>query len=149
MINTNTVEKILSQKLKLMQQFCELTELLQHALRDEDMQKINDLLDARQRVINHIDELDGQLADYRPALACACPNPVNGNRIGDMRQVEEKIQECLMRARELDREIQETIKQKYQGMVKNIGTVRVARRAETMYRKKAASRYGYFVDKKK
>jgi hypothetical protein len=145
--DSNTVQDMLGQKLELMRRFCSLTELLLKALDSEDMQKFNELLEARQEIINQVNKLDEVNAGNPAAGADA--NPVNSNQPGEMQQIRRKIQECLLRAREMDGQMQTFIEQRFRNMAKNMGNVRVARRAETMYRKKATSQHGYFVDKKK
>lgn len=144
----NVVNDVLGQKLELLRQFCDLTELILQALDDEDMHKLSDLLGARQGVIDQVDDLNSRLVSHGFDIT-AGNIKLCGGQTGQTQQIMAEIKVCLAKAQDMDRHVHTIIQQRYRDLTKNVSAVRVAREAETMYRKKAVSRYGYFVDKKK
>ncbi|TYO95492.1 flagellar export chaperone FlgN [Desulfallas thermosapovorans] len=148
MNSDDLIAGMLDQKLELLGQFCALTESMLNALGDEDMQRFNDLLECRQDVIDRVNDLDVRLAKCGIPFSPGDIRP-EGVQPGARQQITGEINACLTKAREMDRQIHTIIQQRYRDLTKNASAVRVARQAENIYRKKTASRYGYFIDKKK
>jgi Na+/phosphate symporter len=144
----------LQKKLALLQEFFHLTVLQQQALDGGDMQKFNELIEARRKIIDIVDGLDTEIAfreqAYRAGARQADFHDATTEKlIRDVQRVKQNIQECLQQIQKTDRQVMQELEKKHHALVKAMGKMRTARQADALYRKKAQQVRAYFIDKKK
>lgn len=148
------VRDALRQKIALVNEFTRLGETLQAVLKSGDVDGLQQVLAARQRVIDAINELDRRVAPAAqnnpgkgmPGLS---GDTAEGGIAGEIRQLAGEARRCLERALEMERQVKAGLEQCCQELDHNLDTLRAARRAGNMYRQRARQLGGYFVDSKK
>ncbi|SFQ96988.1 hypothetical protein [Desulfoscipio geothermicus] len=144
----------LQKKLALLQEFCLMTTLQQQALAGDDMQKFNELIEARQKIIDIVDGLDKEIIIREQAYLANARQAVFHNAaaeklVRDMQRLKQNIQDCLLQVQEINRQVMQELEEKHHALVKSMGKLRTARQADNLYRKKARQMRAYFIDKKK
>ncbi|MBF7081969.1 flagellar export chaperone FlgN [Desulfallas sp. Bu1-1] len=147
------VRDILRQKLELMQEFACLAELLQSALKSREMDKFQEVIERRQRIIEKVNGLDRKLSHTEKInpgnLFTLSDDAVPGDITGEIRELIGELRQCLVRVREIDQKTKADLERDYHDLVRNLDALRTAKQARNMYRKKARQVEGYFVDKKR
>ena len=146
--------ELLEKKNGYLKEFLRLTVLQKQALSEINMDRFNELLAAKQAVIEQVDLLDVELILYRtgghnPGGDKANPtmNLVPGaNKKAELELV---TKQYLQQIRVLDIEINELMKHNLNETIKSVNGLQVARRTETAYRNNARAAHSYFINKQR
>ena len=154
MDNKKKFTLLLKKKNSFLKEFLRLTVLQKQALAEKNMERFNELMDAKQAVIEQVDLLDVELILYK----------TGGHSTGDGRVVpaadsvpgvnkaaepELDTKQYLQQIQVLDIEINQLIQQNLSETIKSINELQVAKRTETAYRNNARAAHSYFINKQR
>jgi len=127
--------EIQAKKNSLLKEFLRLTVLQKQALMEKDMERLSELLDAKQAIIEQVDLLDRQNTGTDSAVVST--------------GMELAAKQYLQQIRALDVEINDLMKQNLNDTLKSINVLQAARRTETAYRNNPGAANSYFVNKQR
>lgn len=139
--------EILRKKLVLLQEFYQLTDLMQRSLSMEDMEEFNHLINKRQKIIDSINGFEREIILYQKITSPS--HNANESASSEAEHLKKEIQVCLVQIHEIDQKVQQDLKQNYNKIVKSLGTLRTSKQAVAKYYKKNNQPQAFFIDKKK
>lgn len=126
-----------------LKEFLRLTVLQKEALAENNMDRFNELLDAKQAVIEQVDLLDMEVILHK----------TGGHNHGDEKnkkaELELTTKKYLQQIQVLDKEINKLMQQNLNDTIKSINELQVAKRTETAYRNNARVANSYFINKQR
>lgn len=144
------------QKLTYFKEFYELTKQLQIVIENNDVNNINNLLEARQNLIKLIDQINSKDANIR-ATKDKRPDAETQTLInmpatdipGELVELENEIRLYIENICAIDKSIKNILEESFRNTIKSINQLQTAWHTEATYRKKARQVQGFFVNKKR
>ncbi|HBX23711.1 MAG TPA: hypothetical protein DEF34_08815 [Desulfotomaculum sp.] len=134
--------ELIEKKNAYLKEFLRLTVLQKEALAASNMERFNELMDAKQAVIEQVDLLDMELILQKN-------NSHFAPGANQKAELELDTQKYLQQIRVLDIEVNELMQQNLSDTIKSINELQVAKRTETAYRNNARVAHSYFVNKQR
>lgn len=155
-IAASKIASLLEKKNSFLKEFLRLTARQKQALAEKDMDRFNELMEAKQSIIEQVDILDVKLVLHKnksretvhneAGSSSGKPPMENPDRITEL---EQSVRQLLQQIKTLDLEVNDLMKQSLSETIKSINELQTARRTEAAYRSNTRPAHSFFINKKK
>ncbi|MFZ5968967.1 MAG: flagellar protein FlgN [Bacillota bacterium] len=148
--------KISEAKLILMKDLHELTKKQTHFICEQQIEKLMDLIQKKQQLIDKVNILDKEFAEKYDALKSSCGitsleelNVDQYDALKLLKEVVTQIFDIIEEMKWLEKENSQTMGQVFDAAKKQLVNVRNSIKVEKLYNKKSSPYGGVFIDRKK
>ncbi|MBS4538134.1 flagellar export chaperone FlgN [Clostridium sp. D2Q-11] len=151
----NKLVQLLDNKNILLDDFYRLTLAQKKLIEDTDMEKLNRLVNNKEKIIQNIDKLDAEFVEkfneVKNKYGITDLTELNVERIYLLRlqEVTKKCNDKMMEIAELDKKNSENMKSKFDNVKTKLREIKRGKTTTNKYYNKSASTGGYFIDSKK
>jgi len=151
----NKLVQLLDNKNMLLDDFYRLTLAQKKLIEDTDMEKLNRLVNNKEKIIQNIDKLDVEFVEkfneVKDKYNITDLTELNVEKIYLLRlqEVTKKCNDKMMEIAELDKKNSENMKSKFDDVKTKLREIKRGKTTTNKYYNKGQSTGGYFIDSKK